>query len=55
MPFGLTNAGATYQLIITAFFHNMLHGYIEDYVNDIVVKSKRLVDMFDDLRRVFFR
>ena len=39
MPFGLKNAGATYQRTTTTMFHDMMHREIEDYVNDIVVKS----------------
>ena len=41
MPFGLKNAGATYQYTIMAIFHDMMHRELEDYVDDIVVKSKR--------------
>ncbi|OMO98613.1 reverse transcriptase [Corchorus capsularis] len=55
MPFGLKNAGATYQRAMTAIFHDMMHVCIEDYVDDIVVKSKRVSDHFSDLRRVFER
>ena len=40
MPFNLKNAGATYQRAMTAIFHDMMHKEIEDYVDDIVVKSK---------------
>ena len=40
MPFGLKNAGATYQRTMTAIFHDMMHEEMEDYVDDIVVKSK---------------
>ena len=39
--FGLKNAGATYQWTMTAIFHNMMHQELEDYVDDIVVKSKK--------------
>ena len=41
MPFGLKNAGATYRCTITAIFHNMLHHELKDYVDDIVMKSRR--------------
>ena len=41
MPFGLKNAGTTYQCMMTAIFHDMMHRELEDYVDDIVVKSKR--------------
>ena len=40
MPFGLKNVGATYQRDMTAIFHDMMHKEMEDYVDDIVVKSK---------------
>ena len=39
MPFGLKNAGATYQRAMTTIFQDMMHKEIEDYVDDIVVKS----------------
>ena len=41
MPFRLKNAGATYQRAMTAIFHDMMHQELEDYVDDIVVKSRR--------------
>ena len=36
-------------------FHDMIHQEIEDYVDDIVVKSKRREDHLEVLRRVFER
>ena len=41
MPFGSKNIGTTYQHTMTAIFHNMMLRELEDYVNDIVMKSKR--------------
>ena len=41
MPFGLKNAGATYQQAMMAIFHDMMHQELEDYMDDIVVKSKK--------------
>ncbi|XP_024172199.1 uncharacterized protein LOC112178258 [Rosa chinensis] len=55
MPFGLKNAGATYQRAMQKIFGDMLHKYVECYVDDLVVKSKRKTDHFQDLRRVFDR
>uniref|UniRef100_A0A2N9GIW4 RNA-directed DNA polymerase n=1 Tax=Fagus sylvatica TaxID=28930 RepID=A0A2N9GIW4_FAGSY len=55
MPFGLKNAGATYQRTMTAMFHDMMHREIEDYVDDIVVKSKTREDHFGILKKVFER
>jgi hypothetical protein len=53
--FGLKNAGATYQRTITTMFHDMMHCEIEDYVDDIVVKSKTREDHFGILKKVFER
>jgi hypothetical protein len=55
MPFGLKNAGATYQRTMTAMFHDIMHKEIEDYVDDIVVKSKKREDHLGILRKVFDR
>ncbi|CAL8163310.1 unnamed protein product [Prunus armeniaca] len=40
MSFGLKNAGATYQRAMMAVFHDMMGKEVEDYVDDLVVKSK---------------
>ena len=55
MPFRLKNAGATYQRTMTAIFDDMMHQELEDYVDDIVVKSKRRAEYFHILRKVFER
>ncbi|CAL2277785.1 unnamed protein product [Prunus armeniaca] len=51
MPFGLKNVGATYQRAMTAVFHDMMGKEVEDYVDDLVVKSKtrEVEDYVDDL------
>ena len=55
MPFGLKNASATYQRIITAIIHDMVQYKLEDYMDDIVMKSKRREDHIKVLREVFER
>ena len=55
MPFGLKNAGATYQRAMMAIFHDMMHKELEDYVDDIVVKSRKREEHFRVLKRVFER
>ena len=55
MPFDLKNANATYQRTMTAMFHDMIHQEIEDYMDDIVVKSKKREDHLETLRKVFER
>ena len=44
MPFRLKNVGATYQRTMTLIFGDMLHKQVKDYVDDLVVKAKNLVE-----------
>ena len=53
MPFGLKNVRATYQRTMTAIFHNIMHKEMEDYVDDIVVKSKTRAGRLQILEQVF--
>ena len=55
MLFGLKNAGAIYQQIMTAIFHDMMHQELEDYVDDIIVKSKKREEHVRVLKKVFKR
>jgi hypothetical protein len=55
MPFGLKKAGATYQRAMTTIFQDMMHKEIEDYVDDIVVKSGKGENHIAVLDRVFER
>ena len=55
MPFGLKNAGATYQRAMTAIFHDMIHKILEDYVDDILAKSRTRCEHLDVLESVFDR
>ena len=49
MPFGLKNAGSTYQRIMTRMFESLLGKNIEIYIDDMVVKSKRVSEHLRDL------
>ena len=53
MLFVLKNARATYHRTMTAIFHDMMHREMEDYVDDIVVKSKTRARHFQILEQVF--
>ena len=53
MHFGLKNAGATYQRAMHAIFHDMLGHHMEVYIDDIVVKSKRVSEHVDHLKKSF--
>ncbi|KAL0310137.1 UNVERIFIED_CONTAM: Transposon Tf2-12 polyprotein [Sesamum angustifolium] len=55
MPFELKNASATYQRAMQMIFDDMLHKNVECYVDDLVAKSKKRENHFQDLRKVFER
>ncbi|KAH9306976.1 hypothetical protein KI387_011380, partial [Taxus chinensis] len=44
MPFGLKNVGETYQRVMIVIFHYIIHDIMEDYVDDILGKSKTRED-----------
>ena len=55
MPFGLKNIGATYQQAMIAIFHDIMYQELEDYVDNMVVKSRGKEENFHVLKRVFER
>ena len=55
MPFGLKNASATYQRAMQKIFGNVLHIYVECYVDDLVVKKNKKEGRPSNLRSVFNR
>ncbi|GJY82621.1 reverse transcriptase domain-containing protein [Tanacetum coccineum] len=59
MPFGLKNAGATYQRLVDSTFQSQIGRNLEEYVDDMVVKSKDekmlladIAETFDNLRKI---
>ena len=42
MPFGLKNTGITYQRAMNTIFYDLIGGYLECYIDDIVVKSQSM-------------
>jgi hypothetical protein len=53
MAFGLKNKGATYQKCIHIILEPRIGRNIKDYIDVIVVKSKKHGDLFDDLKETF--
>src|SRR4051812_8953269 len=53
MPFGLKNTGATYQRMIQTCLANQIGKTVEAYVDDVVVKTKHVDSLIDDLRLTF--
>jgi uncharacterized membrane-anchored protein YjiN (DUF445 family) len=55
MPFGLKNAGATYQQAMTTIFQEMMHTFMEDYVDDLLEKSYTKKGHLEILDKIFTR
>ncbi|XP_073049671.1 uncharacterized protein [Primulina eburnea] len=53
MPFGLKNAGATYQRLMDKVFEKQLGRNLEVYVDDILGKSKEVMNFIADLEETF--
>ena len=53
MPFGLKNAGSTYQRMMIKMFESQMGKNIEVYINDMVVKSKKVSKHIGDLTNIF--
>jgi hypothetical protein len=53
MSFGLKNVGATYQRAIQTCLGEQIDDNAEVYVNDVVVKTKNLDMLIEDLKQTF--
>ena len=53
MPFGLKNAGSTYQRMMMRMFESLLGKNMEIYIDDMVVKSKKVLEHLGNLQVVF--
>ena len=53
MPFGLKNAPATFLRLVNTVFADQLGRNMEAYIDDMIVKSKEVVDHVADLRETF--
>ena len=53
MPFGLKNAGATYQCMIHTCLEKQIIKTVEAYVDDVVIKTRRVETLIDDLYLTF--
>jgi hypothetical protein len=53
IAFGLKNGGATYQKCMHIILENKIGMNVEAYIDDIVVKLKKHVDLLDDLKETF--
>ena len=55
MPFGLKNSSVTYQRAMNAIFDDILGHHMVIYIDDIVVKSKRVTEHVNRLSKSFER
>ena len=53
MPFGLKNDGATYQRMIQTCLEKQIGKTVEAYVDDVVIRTKHVESLVDDLRLTF--
>ena len=53
MPFSLKNTDATYQRMIQTCLANQIGKTVEAYVDDVVIKTKHVETLVDDLRLTF--
>ena len=53
MPFGLKSAGSTYQKMMTKMFEPQLGKSIKVYIDDMMVKIKKVSKQVRDLRNIF--
>ena len=53
MPFGLKNTGATYQRMIQTCLEKLIGKMVEAYVDDVVIKTKHVESLVDDLCLTF--
>jgi hypothetical protein len=53
MPFRLKNAGATYQRMIQTCLQKHFGKTVEAYVDDVVVKTRRVDQLVDNLQDIF--
>lgn len=55
MSFGLKIVGTTYQRAMTTIFHDMMHTFMEDYVDDILGKYYTREEHLTILEKIFNR
>ena len=53
MSFGLKNVGSTYQRMMIKMFKSQMGKNLEVYIDDMVVKSKRVSKHIEDLTNIF--
>ena len=53
MPFRLKNAGATYLRMIQTCLANQIGKTVEAYMDDVVIKTRHVKSLIDDLRLTF--
>ncbi|KAL0405924.1 UNVERIFIED_CONTAM: hypothetical protein Slati_3906300 [Sesamum latifolium] len=53
MPFGLKNASATYQRLVDKIFHPQIGKNVEVYVDDMLVKGRKVEEHVKDLEETF--
>jgi hypothetical protein len=53
MPFGLVNAPFTFQIIMDKFFKEWIGGFVQVYIDDIIIYSKTVEEHLSHLNIIF--
>ena len=53
MPFGLTNAPATFQRLMSHAFKEYIRDFLEVYMDDLCIHSKKRADHVEHLKLIF--
>jgi hypothetical protein len=53
MAFGLKNGGAAYQKCVHFILEKQIERNVEAYIDNIVVMSKKRMDLLDDVKETF--
>ena len=55
LPFGLCNTPATFQQAVLGIFVDLIHDYVEVYMDDLTVYGNIFQEDLDNLRKVLIR
>lgn len=53
IPFGLKTVGVTYQRLVNKMFTKQIEKYIEVYIDDMLMKSKFVIDYVTHFKEMF--
>ena len=55
LPFGMCNSPATFQWVVLGIFVDLIHDYVEVYMDDFIVYGNTFQEALENLRKVLIR